>query len=234
MRGPLSWPWQSENQRAEFFGHWGRIQVGMENPKSDLTTRVSITTAENLVVRLGLRRCVPFLMMARCWLDGLDGRPVDDAELRRAYEMCQESGVTFLGPWVLSILARLTKMPETRGWAIGEGERVLTEQTCVSHNYIHFYRHAIESLLNDLRWPEVEHYARKLEEYTRSEPLLICNFFISRARALTAYGHGERGSALVRELQRLEEEGERMALRNDLSALRDALNATRHEDHDGH
>ena len=142
--------------------------------------------------------------------------------------MCQESGVTFLGPWVLSILARLTKRPETRDWAIGEGERVLREQTCVSHNYIHFYRHAMESLLNDRRWPKVEHYARKLEEYTRSEPLLICNFFISRARALAAHGNGERSFALTRELQRLEEEAERMALRNDLLALHEALDTTRH------
>jgi RNase P protein component len=85
----------------------------------------------------------------------------------------------------------------------------------------------MESLLNARRWAEVERYAKLLEEYTRSEPLPICDFIIiARARALAAHGTGKPDSALTQELQHLCEEAERMSFGADLSALRAAHDST--------
>ena len=90
--------------------------------------------------------------------------------------ICQETGVTFAGPWVLGTLACLAKNSETRDWALREGQRVLSEHVCVSHNYIYFYRYAMDALLAAQLWAEAERYALKLEEYTRAEPLPVCDF----------------------------------------------------------
>jgi tetratricopeptide (TPR) repeat protein len=213
------------NRRAEFFGHFALANYSVElHGRADVTAKRSFAAARDLMERLGLRRCEPLVIMARCWLDVLDRQPIDvDAEMRRAYAICQETGVTFAGPWVLGALARLTKNPETRDWALREGQRVLSEQVCVSHNYHYFYRYAIDSLLAARLWAEAERYALELEEYTRPEPLPLCDFFIARARALADFGRGQRGTALIQKLRHLRDEATRMDLQSDLPALEEVL-----------
>jgi len=215
------------NRRAEFFGHWSVLMHCFESHRRhDVAARRSFAAARELAERLGLRRGEPMVAMARCWLDVLDEHPIDvDAELRRGYAICQETGVTFIGPWVLGTLARLTSNPETREWALREGERTLNEQVCVSHNYTCFYRYAMDSLLAAGLWAEADRYARLLEEYTHSEPIPICDFFIARARALSAFGRDQRNAALTQELRHLRDEARRMGLNSDLPALQDALDA---------
>ena len=214
------------NRRAEFFGHWSVLIYSFERHcRPDAATKHSFTACRDIAEKLGLRRCEPMIAMTRCWLAVLDGQAIDvDAELRKSYGICQETGVTFAGPWVLGTLARLTKNETTRDWALREGQRVLNEQICVSHNYLCFYRYAIDSLLAARRWAEVEQYASRLEEYTRPEPLPLCDFFIVRARALAAFGRGQRG-ALMQELRRLHDEAKVMGLNSDLPALQEALDA---------
>jgi class 3 adenylate cyclase/tetratricopeptide (TPR) repeat protein len=214
------------NRRAEFFGRWSLILLyNLEwNRRPDAATKQSLATGQDIVERLGLRRCEPLIIMARCSVAVLDEQPIDvDAELRKGYAICQETGVTFAGPWLLSLLLHLTQDPETRDWALNEGQRVLSEQVCVSHNYIYFYRYAMDSLLAAHLWDQVEQYASRLEEYTRPEPLPICDFFIRRGRALAAFGRGQRGLDLVHEIRLLRDEAERLSLNSDLPALQEAL-----------
>src|SRR6185436_8284213 len=87
------------NRRAEFFTHWCLIGYAVElHCGADMAVRRSFAAAQEIVERLGLRRCEPIVAMARCWLSVLDRQPIDvDAELRRAYVICQETGVTFAG-----------------------------------------------------------------------------------------------------------------------------------------
>ena len=166
--------------------------------------------------------------MASCKLAIFERQPIDvEAELRRAYAICQETGVTFAGPWVLGMLASLTDNPETREWALREGQRVLSEQICVSHNYIYFYRYAMDASISARLWTEAERYALELEEYTRPEPLPVCDFFIARARALSDLERRQRDGVLVVELRRLADEAKRMGLNSDLPAIREALDAAR-------
>jgi tetratricopeptide (TPR) repeat protein len=215
------------NRRAEFFNHWNHIFYSLElHCGADAAAKRSLAAARNLVEQLGLRRCEPFVIMASCKVNAVERQPCDvEAELRRAYAICQETGVTFAGPWVLGMLASLTKNPEARDWALREGQRVLSEQVCVSHNYIYFYRYAMDALLAARLWAEAERYALQLEEYTHPEPLPVCDFFVARARALSAFGRGQQDGALVRELRRLIDEAKRMGLNSNLPPLQEALNA---------
>ena len=70
---------------------------------------------------------------------------------------------------------------------------------------------------------EVERYAAALAEFTRSEPLPWSDFFIARGRALAAVGQGRRDAALIAELKRLRDEGERLGLERALPEIRSAL-----------
>ncbi len=72
-------------------------------------------------------------------------------------------------------------------------------------------------------YDEVERYAMALEDYTRPEPLPWSEFFVARGRALAAFGRGQSGAALMAEIQRLRDEGERLGLRSALPAIETAL-----------
>jgi len=94
-----------------------------------------------------------------------------------------------------------------------------SDQVCVSHNCLYFYRYAMDSMLAAHRWGEGEQYASRFEDYTRPEPLPLCDFFIARARALAAFGRGQCNTAMLQELRRLRDEAKRMGLNSDLPAL---------------
>ncbi len=73
----------------------------------------------------------------------------------------------------------------------------LLEQGCVSHNYLWFYRYAMEACLK-MRDPEgVERFARAALSYTADEPLPWVDLLVARARALAALSvNGENVEAL--------------------------------------
>ena len=99
-----------------------------------------------------------------------------------------------------------------------EGE-VLIRGGCVGHNQLHFYPSAMQVALDLANYDEVERYAAALEDYTRPEPLPWSEFFIARGRALAGLAHGQRREALVVEVHRLQNEGQRLGLRIELKAI---------------
>ncbi len=133
-----------------------------------------------------------------------------------------ESGMTFGGPIALGVLALALENPDLRYKALAEAEALL-ETGCVGHNYLIFFEDAMEVSLQMSEWNEVDRYARALEDYTRAEPLPRCGYFIDRARALAAYGSGNRNKALTGELQRLQNEAQRIGLKSAIPALDFAL-----------
>jgi hypothetical protein len=103
-----------------------------------------------------------------------------------------------------------------------EGE-ALIRAGCVGHNQLRFYPDAMEVALELPDHDEVERYAAALEDYTHLEPLSWSRFFIARGEALAAFGRGRRDAALMVEIQRLRDEGERLGLRVALPAIDAAL-----------
>ncbi len=73
---------------------------------------------------------------------------------------------------------------------------------CVSHNYLWFYRYAMEASLEAGEFDEVERFAKAAEDYTHAEPLPWANLLIARGRALAALardgGDGETKEVLER------------------------------------
>lgn len=155
-------------------------------------------------------------------LVGLQRRAEAEKRLQQAYALSRESGATFSGPWILSVLANATDDLDKRHWALAEGEKLLV-QGSVSHNYLHFYQNAMDVALADNDWHATQRYAGLLENYTRLEPLPWSDFFIARGQALAAWGSGQHDKSTWQELQRLAEEAKRASLRAALPALEAAL-----------
>jgi len=108
----------------------------------------------------------------------------------------------FVGPVVLGYRALYAVADAEARGALAEAEAVLAKG-CVGHNYFWFYRDAIETSLRARRWAEALRYAQALADYTAAEPLPWSDFNIARARALAAFGHGDRGIPLQAELAAL-------------------------------
>ncbi|NIR59845.1 MAG: hypothetical protein GWO02_10115 [Gammaproteobacteria bacterium] len=101
----------------------------------------------------------------------------------------------------------------------------LLQGDCVGHNYLGFYRQAMDVCLRLERLDEVDRYATALETYTSAEPLPRPDFDVARGRALAAFGRGERGDALRLEIERLHAEAGRIGISWSVPALADALSA---------
>jgi DNA-binding SARP family transcriptional activator len=109
---------------------------------------------------------------------------------RDALHLGRETGMSYCGPVLLSMVARLTQDGPERASALAEGEQLLAAG-CVSHSYFDFYGNAIEAGLQERDWSCVRQYAGCLEAYTSAEPLPWTDMLIKRARLLA--DAGEKG-----------------------------------------
>lgn len=142
--------------------------------------------------------------------------------LREAYEAVKKSGLIFVGPTILGYLAAATKDPEERSRAIREGEQLLHDNS-LSHNYLRFYRFAMEASLDSGEWDATERFADALESYTLSEPLPWARLMIERGRALAAHGRGERTATLAETLSELRDHAHSNGILSTVHALDAAL-----------
>jgi tetratricopeptide (TPR) repeat protein len=141
---------------------------------------------------------------------------------QEALDSLQDGGLAFNGAIAFGRLALSTRNSDRRRFALAEGEELLRGD-CVSHNYLIFYPDAMETCLQTGEWDEVDRYAQALEDYTRAEPLPYADFLIKRGRALAAFGRGKRDDAIMQELQRLRDDGERAGRKFAVQALEETL-----------
>jgi class 3 adenylate cyclase/tetratricopeptide (TPR) repeat protein len=142
--------------------------------------------------------------------------------LRQALQIGRETGMAFMGPWMLGDLALATDDMDERRAALAEGEALLKAGS-VSHNHLWFYSIAIEASLEHREWSEAERYADLLEAYTRPEPLPWADFHVARGRALAAFGVGQRNRSVMAQLERVRAEAVRVDFVSALAAIEDAL-----------
>lgn len=147
------------------------------------------------------------------------------AAAREAISLARQLGLSFGGPRMLGILARVTTDPGEQDDALADAERVMAEG-CVGHNQLYFYRDAIEVTAGREDWARVERYADALAAFTAAEPLPWSDYFAARGRALAASARGACREGLAEELRRLHDEGARIGLTAALPALVNALQAT--------
>jgi DNA-binding SARP family transcriptional activator len=141
-----------------------------------------------------------------------------------ALQIGRETGMSYCGPVLLSIVARVTPDARQRSEALAEGEALLA-QGCVSHSYFEFYYNAIEVSLAERAWSDVRRYADCLAAYTAAEPLPLTDVMIHRARLLADLGEGVRKRGIRGKLEALLADCQRMSLLAAAPAIEQALAA---------
>jgi hypothetical protein len=144
--------------------------------------------------------------------------------IEQGVSLCRETGMSYIGPTALACQARMARSPQLAKGALDEGEAVL-RKGCVSHNYLWFYRDAIEASLDIGDWDEAQRYAAALEDYTRPEPVPWADFFIARGRALAACGRGRQDALTYATLRDLSQEANRLGTRLAVPRIEQALRA---------
>lgn len=188
--------------RAELLGHIITSEVFHEMAAPD-RMQDHLARGHALVHQLGARRFEPLLLIMDAKRRVLLGRPEEALPmLERAVSISQDTGPTFAGPWALGALALVTSDPARADDALKRGERILAGGA-VSHNYLWFYRDAMEVALRRGDGKGAERFAAALEAYTRAEPLPWSDVYVRRAKALIAFGYFPDAPDVRRELGRV-------------------------------
>ena len=144
--------------------------------------------ALSLARQLGTRRFEPFIneSIARIHLHAGE---VDEAGviLDEALIVCRETGLHFIGPWLLGTKALASTSDADCLSALTEGEKLLSGG-CVGHNYFRFYQSAMEASLSRARWLDARRFCDALEQYTQAEPAPWSDFYVAWGRALADAG----------------------------------------------
>jgi class 3 adenylate cyclase/tetratricopeptide (TPR) repeat protein len=176
-----------------------------------------VIRALTLARQLGAKRFEAEALAFRGELHRLAGRHSQClTDLASAIAIFRETGMAFMGPMALGLVALATEDAQERLRALSEAEALL-DRGAVSHNHLLFRKDAIEACLEAKDWDQAEHHAAALATYTRQESSPWTSFFVARGQVLSAYGRGGSNSMLFNELARLCAEGERLGF---LLALR--------------
>ncbi|HVF16880.1 MAG TPA: AAA family ATPase [Steroidobacteraceae bacterium] len=110
-----------------------------------------------------------------------------------AVAIARDTGMSYCGPVLLSVMARATDDPVQRAAVLREGENLLADG-CVSHSYFEFYWNATAVSLETKAWSDARRYANELAAYTHEEPVPWSELVIERARLLADIGEGVGGA----------------------------------------
>ncbi len=210
------------HQRALIIGCHGVHFFAMAKGEVALA-REHAERARDVALRLGARRFEAELLeflAETCWQAGEPAEAL--ALLRQALAISRETGMAYMGPMLLGTLAYMTEDADERRAALAEAEAILAKGS-ISHNYLWFYRAAIETALLEADYDAVERYADAFEAYTRPEPLPWADFLIARGRALAACGRGARDATTTALLTRLRDLARSVGWRAALPAIEAAL-----------
>jgi len=212
------------HQRAELIGLQllGLVELETGNFEAALNytergTKLARTLgADNFVAHSSMLRASPLIALGEI----SEARDIID----EAEGLLRKVGMTFIGPAVLGVKAALSEDPNQRKNLLAEAESIL-ESGCVAHNYPYFANISINLHLDLNDWSEVDRQATYLETKTRQQPLTWSDFMIARARALAAFGRGERSDDLMVEITRLQEQASQAGLKSALPGIEQALAA---------
>jgi len=172
---------------------------------------------------LGARRFEAENLMFLAEIALLDGDRKEGSRIAEAaMAIARETGVGYVGPAILGIIALATDDPARRQAALDEGERILAEGA-LSHNVAWFRGYAIEAMLRAADWDAAEAHADALDAYTRDERLAWTDFLMARGRALAALGRDPEDARARDQVARLVGEANRTGTRQWVEALERAL-----------
>ena len=137
-------------------------------------------------------------------------------------EISRRTGVKFVGPVILGIIAAASDDPDSRRAALREGQAILNSG-CVGHNYFWFYRDAIEVSLCEREWVAAEAYALALDKYFDAETPAWPAFTSARARALADFARQGPRDSVIERIRYLRDQAVRLRMKPELPALEAAL-----------
>lgn len=222
-REAVSFAEKISNHRAEMVARLTATRNLCELGELDEATS-HVERGLEIAESLGADRFKPFLTIFLAQIQWAKHGPRQDidAMMDDAAETSRATSVGFLGPWVMGTLALVSGDSERSRQAMEEAEKILAGD-CVGHNYLAFYRLAMEVSLRLEDWDELDRFADTLEAYCRSEPLPRSDYYIARGRALARYGRGERDDPTMQALRRLRDEAEQMGLMGALPGIERTL-----------
>jgi DNA-binding SARP family transcriptional activator len=142
------------------------------------------------------------------------------ARLQDAIALARASGMAYMGPIFLGILARVAAPDAAvRQPALDEAEALLATNG-LAHNHLLFRRQAIDACLAIGDAAAMRRHAQLLERRTADEPLPWSAFVIRRAQTLADALEGRAGGGRALHVAAVADEGERLGLRVDAAALR--------------
>ncbi len=144
--------------------------------------------------------------------------------IREALDGARQTGMNFLGPWMLGVLGYATGDEAERTAAFAEAEALIAEGVPF-HNVVLFYSLAIELYIERRDWGEVERYANTLESLLGPEPSPRSVHEIALARCLIAVHRNGKTRGLKTELTKLKAEQGQMGKVYCRAAIETALNA---------
>lgn len=159
--------------------------------------------ALEIATQLGARRYEAFLRAVLAQLRLSQDR-IDEANelLNAAWLLAEGSGLNFCGPIVcLNFANLLGATDEGRAW-IARGEGILAHAQ-QAHNHIFFRTMAIDWAIRINDWSMVDRFADELVAFTAAEPLPFVDFFVNRARALSALRRNPDDQQATETLNRL-------------------------------
>jgi len=166
--------------------------------------------ALTLASSLGARRYQGILLTVLAEVSLSLGRTAEAHDRNeQALLFARETGMRFMGPYILALKARMESDPIKRDEYRAEGQGLL-DQGGVGHSPIGYHRLGIEDTLARGEWEKARMHAAALESYTSNEPLPYTDLLIARGRALAALGENSHDAAARSELLRLKAEATRV------------------------
>ncbi|MCG8509937.1 MAG: AAA family ATPase [Rhodospirillales bacterium] len=215
---------RARHRRAEMLGETIVYNVLCEKGRFD-EARPHLDRAIELEHQIGARRFAgeSLLFEAKCRYRA--GQPDKaKAALDEALAACRETGIGFMGAWILAELAKRAETAGARNRFLDEAEQVLGDGA-VGHSHLWFYREAMEACFAAGDMDQLECYADGLAAYTRDEPLPWADYFTARGRALAAYARGDRAPGLRDELADLRRRADEAGLISTLPTLDGVLSS---------
>jgi class 3 adenylate cyclase/tetratricopeptide (TPR) repeat protein len=208
--------------RAEIVAHNLLANVGAARNEPDRCEEAARRLVQ-LARQIGSKRFEANALKCRAEVMRLRGRCEEaEALLGEALALARESGIHYVGPWMLAQLAATTRDPSRRVQALAECETLLA-QGSIGRNHLWAYRFAIEASIGAAAWGEAERYAQALEDYARPEPLAWSDFWTRWGRGLAAYGRRPSDPNARAELLLVRGEAMRIGMGAALPALATAL-----------
>jgi tetratricopeptide (TPR) repeat protein len=130
-----------------------------------------ISETEQTAREIGARRFLAGLIALRVEAQWQAGQSAEaPAQLGSALDLAKETGIGFVGPYIMAVMAKIAPDSAARRDALAAGEAMLVAGA-LSHNHFHFRRIAIEVGLEQGDWALALHHAAALEAYCIAEPL---------------------------------------------------------------